>query len=103
MTTDLTRFTQWAAERPQGSYTALMGMLSDPEGLAESFHRQRVGKAPGVDGVQKTDYEQGLDARLLDLLARLRRMGYRPKPARRVYIVNGGRKLHICGGRKLHT
>jgi len=86
MTTDLTRFTQWAAERPQRRYTALMGMLSDPEGLAESFHRQKARKAPGVDGVKKIDYEQGLEVRLLDLSARLRRMGYRPKPARRVYI-----------------
>jgi RNA-directed DNA polymerase len=86
MTTDLTRFTQWATERPQRRYTALMGMLSDPEGLAESFHRQKVGKAPGVDGVKKADYEQGLEGRLPDLSARLRRMGFRPKPARRVYI-----------------
>jgi RNA-directed DNA polymerase len=86
MTTDLTRFTQWAAERPQRRYTALMGMLSEPDGLAESFHRQKAGKAPGVDGVKKADYEQGLEGRLPDLSARLRRMGFRPKPARRVYI-----------------
>jgi RNA-directed DNA polymerase len=86
MTTDLTRFTQWVAERSQHRYTALMGMLSDPEGMAESFHRQKAHKAPGVDGVKKADYELGLKARLLDLSARLRRMGYRPKPARRVYI-----------------
>lgn len=86
MTTELTRFTQWAAEQPQPRYTALMGMLSDVEGLAESFRRQGAGKAAGVDGVTKTDYEHGLEARLSDLSARLRRMGYQPKPARRVYI-----------------
>lgn len=61
-------------------------MLCDPEGLCESFRRQKAGKAPRVDGVRKADYEQGLEERLLDLSARLRRLGYRPKPARRVYI-----------------
>jgi len=33
MTTDLIRFTQWARESPQRQYTALMGMLYDPDGL----------------------------------------------------------------------
>lgn len=89
MTTELTRFTQWAAEQPQERYTSLMGMLADVDGLAESVHRQKANKAPGVDGVRKADYEQGLEERLADLSARLRRMAYRPKPARRVYIPKG--------------
>jgi len=86
MTTELTRFTQWAAEKPQQRYTALMGMLADEQGLAESFSRQGARKAAGVDGIRKADYEQGLAEKLADLSARVRRMGYRPKPARRVYI-----------------
>ena len=89
MTTELTRFTQWAAEKPQERYTSLMGMLTDVNGLAESFARQKANKAPGVDGVRKAGYGQGLDARLTDLSARLRRMAYRPKPAKRVYIPKG--------------
>ena len=92
MTTELTRFTQWAAEQPQERYTSLMGMLADVQGLAESFARQKANKAPGVDGVRKADYEQGLDAKLTDLSARLRRMAYRPQPARRVYIPKGDGK-----------
>lgn len=86
MTTELTRFTQWAAEKPQERYTSLMGMLTDVEGLAERFARQKANKAPGVDGVRKVDYGQGLDVKLTDLSARLRRMAYRPKPAKRVFI-----------------
>lgn len=92
MTTELTRFTQWAAEKPQERYTSLMGMLADVKGLAESFARQKANKAPGVDGVRKADYEHELEARLADLHARLRRMAYRPKPARRVYISKGRNK-----------
>jgi len=86
MTTDLTRFTQWARESPQRQYTALMGMLYDPEGLNASFERLAANKAPGVDGMRKAEYADGAAERLADLSARLRRLGYRPKPVRRVYI-----------------
>ena len=86
MTTDLIRFTQWAQESPQRQYTALMGMLYDPEGLNASFERLAANKAPGVDGMRKAEYADGSAERLADLSARLRRLGYRPKPVRRVYI-----------------
>ncbi|MGH8634461.1 MAG: group II intron reverse transcriptase/maturase [Burkholderiales bacterium] len=94
MTTELARFTQWVVEQPQRRYTALMGLLSDPRGLEESFDRQDGRKAVGVDGVSKVDYGRELDGRLAELSARLRRMGYRPKPVRRVYIskASGGRR-----------
>jgi RNA-directed DNA polymerase len=86
MTTDLIRFTQWARESPQRQYTALMGMMYDPEGLNASFERQPSNKARGVDGMRKAEYAKGLTERLVDLSARLRRLGYRPQPVRRVYI-----------------
>lgn len=94
MTTQLTRFTQWARESPQRKYNALLGMLFDPAGLHASFKRQAANKAPGVDGVRKAEYgDDRLTARLDDLSARVRRLGYRPKPVRRVYIPksNGSR------------
>ena len=87
MTTDLTRYTRWARESPQRQYIALMGMLYDPEGLTASFERLAANKAPGVDGMRKAEYAEGSAERLADLSARLRRLGYRPKPVRRVYIV----------------
>lgn len=74
MTTELTRFTQWAKEKPQKRYTALMGLLAAVEGLADSFHRQPSRKAVGVDGVDKADYGLKLEANLTDLSARLKRM-----------------------------
>jgi group II intron reverse transcriptase/maturase len=86
MAIDLIRFTQWARESPQRQYTALLGMLYDPEGLTASFERQAANKAPGVDGMRKAEYAAGAAERLADLSARLRRLGYRPKPVRRVYI-----------------
>jgi RNA-directed DNA polymerase len=94
MATELTRFTQSEEKQSQRRYTSLMGMLFNVAGLTESFHRQPRDKAVGVDGIGKEDYEQHLVANLTELSARLRRMGYRPEPARRVYIpkANGGKR-----------
>jgi RNA-directed DNA polymerase len=94
MTTELTRNTRSDGKQSQRRYTSLMGMLFNVVGLTESFHRQPRDKAVGVDGIGKEDYEQNLATNLADLSARLRRMGYRPKPARRVYIpkANGGKR-----------
>ena len=89
MTTKLERFTLMAREEPHMRFTSLMGLLSDPEGLRESFGRQDGRKAPGVDGIRKDDYGQGVEARLMDLSARIRRLGYQPKPVRRTYIPKG--------------
>lgn len=75
-------------------FTALMGLIFDPQGLHASFERQSGQKAPGVDGVSKADYAEGLDARITDLSGRLRRLGYRPQPTRRIYIpkADGGHR-----------
>jgi group II intron reverse transcriptase/maturase len=94
MTTQIIRFTQWAQESPQRKYNALMGMMFDPDGLKASFARQAAHKACGVDGMRKAEYAEGLTARLDNLSAKLRCLGYRPKPVRRVYIpkANKGRR-----------
>jgi len=89
VTTRLERFTLKAREEPRTRFTALMGMLFDPEGLRESFESQDGRKAPGVDGVRKDDYAVGVDTRLEELSARIRRLGYRPQPVRRTYIPKG--------------
>jgi len=97
VTTKLERFTRMAREEPQMRFNALMGLLSDPDGLRESFERQDGRKAPGVDGVRKDDYVVGLDQRLEELSARLRRLGYRPQPVRRTYIPKGDGRYRPLG------
>jgi RNA-directed DNA polymerase len=97
VTTKLERFTRMVGEQPQMRLTALMGLLSDPEGLRESFERQNGRKAPGVDGVRKDDYAVGLDARLEELSGRLRRLSYRPQPVRRAYIPKGDGRYRPLG------
>jgi group II intron reverse transcriptase/maturase len=93
MTTQPARFTQGEQKQLQRRYTSLMGMLFNEAGLMESFRHQPGEKAVGVDGVRKVDYESKLVANIADLTARLRKLGYRPKPARRTYIPKAdGRK-----------
>ena len=93
MTTRLNCFTRRAQE-PGVRFNALMGLLAEPEGLRESFESQPGNKAPGVDGIRKQEYAQGVEGRLVELSAAVRRLGYVPKPVRRVYIPksNGGRR-----------
>lgn len=89
MTTRFARFTQKARAEPRLRFNSLMGLLFDPAGLHESFERQEGKKAPGVDGITKSDYTEGLDGRIEDLSARIRRLGYPPKAVRRVHIPKG--------------
>lgn len=43
-------------------------------------------KAVGIDGITKKEYSRNLDANLVDLVDRLKKKSYKPKPARRVEI-----------------
>jgi retron-type reverse transcriptase len=97
LTTRLARFTQRVRELRGERCTSLIGLLFDPEGLRASFERQDGRKAPGVDGIRKEDYAEGLEERLADLSGRLRRLSYRPKPVRRVYIPKGDGRYRPLG------
>jgi len=97
MTTKFIRFTQRARVLVRERFNSLMGLLCEREGLRESFERQVKSKAPGVDGIRKEDYAEGLEARIVELSDRLRRLGYRPKPARRVFIPKGDGRTRPLG------
>ena len=97
MTTRLTRLTQKVQELRGERLTSRMGMVFDPEGLRSSFERQGEKKAPGVDGVRKTDYREGLEERIEELSRRLWSLGYRPKPGKRVYLPKGEGRYRPLG------
>ncbi|MDD5036809.1 MAG: reverse transcriptase domain-containing protein [Methylococcaceae bacterium] len=97
MTTQLERFTRWAREAPQRVYTALMGLLSDTEGLKDSFEGQAGNKATGIDGISKEDYALEVDEKLETLSQNLRKLSYRPQPVRRVYIPKANGKTRPLG------
>ena len=75
-----------AAKRDKNArFTALLHHVTRWR-LEEVYWRIKPKAAAGVDGVTWTQYGESLEENLKDLLARLRRGGYRAKPSRRAYI-----------------
>ncbi len=60
------------------------------ESRAACFHELDGNKAVGIDGVTKTQYGEHLDENLQDLVARMKRMTYRPQPIRQALIPKEG-------------
>ena len=90
MSTNLTRIGVRARANPALVFTSLYHHITDIDNLRDCFRRLKGEKALGVDGVSKAMYEKDLEANLRDLSARLKRMGYRPKPKRRTYVPKPG-------------
>jgi hypothetical protein len=61
--------------------------LMNEEMLLECFNRLSGNKAAGIDEVTKAEYGENLEANIKELVGRLHRMAYRPRPVRRVYGV----------------
>ncbi len=74
-----------AKERKQERFTSLLHHLNI-DLLRDSFYALKRHAAPGVDGVRWSEYESGLEDRLIDLHSRVHRGTYRAQPSRRVYI-----------------
>ena len=84
MTTDLLNFKALNQMNRSLKLNSLMGLVFREGGLMDSFEGFANNKAPGVDGLRKLDYEQGLKDRITALSKQLRQGGYKPKPVRRV-------------------
>jgi group II intron reverse transcriptase/maturase len=99
--TDLTRIGEKARKEPGLVFTSLYHHIYDVDNLRVCYDTLGAKKATGVDGVTKEEYGKNLEANLQDLSGRLRRMGYRPGPKKRVYILKPGsekgRPLGISG------
>lgn len=85
MVSGLERLRQRAKEDKNTRFTALLHHVT-VDLLRESFLHLQKKSAPGVDGVTWKEYEQGLEARLVELHGRVHRGSYRAQPSRRVYI-----------------
>jgi RNA-directed DNA polymerase len=51
----------------------------------------------GVDGIRKVDYAEGVDERLANFSQWHRKLGYRPQPVRRAYILKGKGRRRALG------
>lgn len=65
--------------------------------LRDCFYQLRKSAAPGVDGITFEEYERDLDARLANLVERLKQKRYRAKLVRRKYIPKGNGKWRPLG------
>ena len=92
MDTKLARISQLSRENPDMVFTSI-GHLIDKELLLQCHAEMDGDKAVGIDGVTKEEYGKNLNENLDDLVARLKRKAYKPKPARRVEIPKDNGKM----------
>ncbi len=90
MSPNLERISVQARANPDLVFTSLYHHIADIDHLRACYRMLQGNKAVGVEEVTKSMYAEDLEANLQDLSARLKRMGYRPQPKRRVYIPKPG-------------
>jgi hypothetical protein len=69
----------------------------DLDWMKEAYRLTRKDGASGIDGVTAVDYEVNLEARLLDLLERIKSGRYRAPPVRRAYIPKADGSQRMLG------
>ena len=84
----LERVRERAKREKKERFTALLHHV-DVDLLRAAFSWLKRDAAPGVDGLTWREYEQNLEARLVDLHARVHRGAYRALPSRRKFIPKG--------------
>ena len=68
------------------------------ETLMEQHKKQMKGKASGIDGITKEQYNENAENNVEDLLVRMKEFSYRPQAVKRVYIPKtGSDKLRPLG------
>jgi hypothetical protein len=92
----LDRVRQAARGNKKERFTALMHHVT-PELLWQAYHWLKRSAAPGVDGLRWHDYEENLEAKLVDLHARVHRGSYHPLPSKRKYIAKADGRMRPLG------
>ena len=67
------------------------------ETLIKQHEKQQLGKASGIDGVTKEEYDKNLEVNIANLLTRMKNFSYKPRPARKTYIPKANGKLRGLG------
>ena len=63
------------------------------ETLIKQHEKQQLGKASGIDGVTKEEYDKNLEVNIANLLTRMKNFSYKPRPVRKTYIPKANGKL----------
>ena len=92
MLTKLARISELSATNPDMVFTSVAHLINVE--LLEDCHKDMDGKkAVGIDGVTKDEYNKNLKENLENLVERLKRKAYHPKPALRVEIPKDNGKM----------
>jgi len=90
LTPKLARIAYVSARNPEMEFSQLMHHFNR-ESLQKCFNKLDRKAASGSDGITKDRYGARLDHHLIDLIARMKRMAYRPCPVREVLIPKEGK------------
>lgn len=88
--TGLTEIAYLSARNPAQVFHSLMHHINEGS-LRRCFDKLDGKKALGVDGISKAEYGKRLETNLADLMARMKRMAYRPQAVRQVLIPKEGK------------
>lgn len=87
--TKFTRIAYIAKAKPKERFTSLVHMID--EELLKQCHQELNGKkSVGVDGITKEEYQRDLEENIKMLHEKLRKMSYKPREVKRVYIPKAG-------------
>ena len=87
LSTKRQRIAELARTKSEGrAVLSTLHQFIDLEWMREAYRLTRKDGASGIDGVTAADYEVNLEAKLLDLLERIKSGSYIAPPVRRVYI-----------------
>jgi group II intron reverse transcriptase/maturase len=81
----------WLSSRDKSKQFNCLIHHFNEESLKECFNLISGNKAVGADGITKADYAQNLSQNLKGLVAKMKRMAYRPAPVRQVLIPKEGK------------
>jgi RNA-directed DNA polymerase len=90
MATEITWIGKKARKDSKCRFTTLYHHVYNEDNLFECYKKLKTNSASGIDNVTKRMYGENLDGRIEELNDRLRRLGYRPLPAKRAYIPKPG-------------
>ena len=73
-------------------YNEVQGLMKyvNYESILKQHERQEKGKATGIDGINKTEYEEEIKENIEKLIEEMKAFKYRPMPVKRVYIPKAG-------------
>lgn len=94
--TQLGLLNQYAVKEPERCFTSLIHHVNAGT-LKANFYELGRNRAIGVDQVSWKEYGKDLEANVNNLMERMKKMGYRPQPARRVYIPKDNNQTRALG------